>query len=59
MSGTSVLRLLSAARFKGTDAEADFCSADKNPLGCASCFFFNLNVGKEKSKKIYADWLFK
>lgn len=29
MNGTSVVRLLSAARFKGTDA--CFCSSDKNP----------------------------
>lgn len=29
MNGTSVVRLLSAARFKGTGAEAGFCSSDK------------------------------
>lgn len=29
MNGTSVVRLLSAARFKGTDAEACFCSSDR------------------------------
>lgn len=37
MSGATVLRLISAARFKGTDAEACFCPSDKKiPTATAS-----------------------
>lgn len=49
MSGISVLRLLSAARFKGTDAEAYFLfRRQKYRLGALPVFVYNLNLSEKR-----------
>lgn len=54
MSGTSLLRLLSDARFKGSDAEAYFCSADKNTAWVRFLFlFFILNMSEKRQGRKY------
>lgn len=59
MSGTSVLRLLAAARLKGTGAVAYFfVLPTEMPLGCASCFNLNLSE-RDKGEGILVAFLSK